>query len=98
MMPHSFSVLNWATCASNKLACAPNHGCQIFTWTPCSASFWTFKLLAAGVDVFASDALSVPFADGVGVLELVDIVDVHADRKNNPENKTTRGFLNVRMS
>src|SRR3990172_9193436 len=97
MMPHSFPVLNCAACDSNRFACAPNQGCQIFTWTPRSASFRTFKLLAGGMGVFVSEAFSVAFGRGVLVFESVEgLVDVHAERMIKVNNKRTiQNFRNA---
>src|SRR6476659_5529516 len=85
-MPHSFSVLNLATCESIRLASAPNHGCQSFTLIPRNASFSTCRLLTAGTGVFASAfATSVAFGGGVRVLVSEGREDVQAEKINGSE-------------
>src|SRR5215217_8770728 len=80
-MPHSFSVLNLATCDSNRLACAPNHGCQTVTCAPRNALGSTFKLLTAAAGVLCSDGFSVDFGDGGRGLASVEIVLEHAEMR-----------------
>ena len=78
-MPHSLSLLNFATCYSKRLASEPNHGCQTFTCAPRSASLSTFKLLTAGRGVSCADEFSVAFGRGVRVLVSVEIGLEHAE-------------------
>src|SRR5215218_10776720 len=85
-MPHSFSVLNLAICELIRLASAPNHGCQSFTWTPRSASFSICRLLTAGTGVLTSAfAAGVAFGGGVRVLVSEGIEDVHAEKRRVSE-------------
>src|SRR6266545_2743148 len=97
-MPHSFSVLNFATCDAKRLASAPNHGYQTFTWTPRNASFSTFKLLTAGTGVFEPDALPVAFGPGVRVLEAEGAEGVHAENRNSVEKRAMQALRKMGIS
>src|SRR6185503_3646107 len=94
MIPHSFSVLNFAICDSKRLASAANHGCQMLIWRPRSASLSTFKLLAAGAGVSVADAFpaGVPLGCGVVVLEVKGVGGAQAERMNRLERKAAQAL------
>ena len=96
-MPHSFSVLNFATCVSNRLASVPNHGCQTVTCAPRSDSVATSKLLTAGAGVFSADASSVAFGRGVRVPEFAAFGLAQEESMNTKSRNEDQAFRDAVM-
>ena len=96
-MPHSFSVLNFATCVSNRLASVPNHGCQTVTCAPRSDSVATSKLLTAGAGVFSADAFSVAFGRGVRVPEFAAFGLAQEESMNTKSRNEDQAFRDAVM-
>jgi hypothetical protein len=67
---------------------------------PRSASFSTFKLLAGGTGVFATDVIDedVTFGRGVRVLDSEERGGVHEENMNRIEKRTTRILREKRIS